>query len=35
VAGILDAEAKPKSFYGPVRLAMLAALAIVASAVLP
>jgi putative methionine-R-sulfoxide reductase with GAF domain len=35
VVGILDAEAKPRSFYGPVRLATLAALAIVASAVLP
>jgi L-methionine (R)-S-oxide reductase len=35
VVGILDAEARPRSFYGPVRLAMLAALAIVASAVLP
>lgn len=35
VIGILDAEAKPKSFYGPVRLATLSALAIVASAVLP
>lgn len=35
VIGIIDAEAKPKSFYGPVRLATLAALAIVASAVLP
>jgi putative methionine-R-sulfoxide reductase with GAF domain len=35
VIGIVDAEAKPRSFYGPVRLATLAALAIVASAVLP
>jgi putative methionine-R-sulfoxide reductase with GAF domain len=35
VVGIVDAEAKPKSFYGPVRLATLSALAIVASAVLP
>jgi L-methionine (R)-S-oxide reductase len=35
VVGILDAEAKPKSFYGPARLATLAALAIVASALLP
>jgi len=35
VVGILDAEAKPKSFYGATRLATLAALAIVASAVLP
>ena len=35
VAGIVDAEAKPPSFYGPARLAVLAALAIVAQAVLP
>ncbi len=35
VAGIVDAEAKPRSFYGPPRLAALAALAIVASAILP
>lgn len=35
VLGIVDAEAKPRSFYGPTRLATLAALAIVASAVLP
>ncbi len=35
VAGIVDAEAKPRAFYGPVRLEALAALAIVASAVLP
>jgi putative methionine-R-sulfoxide reductase with GAF domain len=35
VVGVLDAEAKPKSFYGAPRLATLAALAIVASAVLP
>lgn len=35
VAGILDAEAKPRSFYGVTRLATLAALALVASAVLP
>lgn len=35
VVGIVDAEAKPRSFYGPVRLATLAALAIVASAALP
>jgi putative methionine-R-sulfoxide reductase with GAF domain len=35
VLGIVDAEAKPRAFYGPVRLATLAALAIVASAVLP
>lgn len=35
VVGILDAEARAKSFYGAPRLATLAALAIVASAVLP
>lgn len=35
VVGILDAEAKPRSFYGATRLATLAALAIVAAAVLP
>lgn len=35
VAGIVDAEAKPRSFYGVNRLATLAALAIVAGAVLP
>jgi putative methionine-R-sulfoxide reductase with GAF domain len=35
VAGIIDAEAKPRAFFGPPRLATLAALAIVASAVLP
>jgi len=35
VVGIVDAEAKPASFYGPARLATLAALAIVAAAVLP
>jgi L-methionine (R)-S-oxide reductase len=35
VLGIVDAEAKPRSFYGPTRLATLAAFAIVASAVLP
>lgn len=34
-AGIVDAEAKPRSFYTPARLASLAALAIVASAALP
>lgn len=34
-AGIVDAEAKPRSFYTPARLANLAALAIVASAALP
>ena len=35
VVGIVDAEAKPRSFYNPVRLATLSALAIVAAAVLP
>lgn len=35
VVGILDAEAKPRSFYGVTRLATLAALAIVAPAILP
>lgn len=35
VLGILDAEAKPKSFFGPKRLARLAALALVVPAVLP
>lgn len=35
VHGIIDAEAKPRSFYGPARLAALAALALVATAVLP
>jgi L-methionine (R)-S-oxide reductase len=35
VVGIVDAEAKPAAFYGPRRLATLAALAIVAAAVLP
>jgi L-methionine (R)-S-oxide reductase len=35
VAGIVDAEAEPRAFYGPARLATLAALAIVAAAVLP
>ena len=35
VIGILDAEARPRSFYGAPRLATLAALAIVAAAVLP
>lgn len=35
VVGILDAEAKPRSFYGVPRLATLAALAIVAPAILP
>lgn len=35
VAGIVDAEAKPRSFFGVERLAVVAALAIVAAAVLP
>ncbi len=35
VVGILDAEAKARSFYGSPRLATLSALAIVAAAVLP
>lgn len=35
VVGIVDAEAKPRAFYSPVRLATLSALAIVAAAVLP
>jgi putative methionine-R-sulfoxide reductase with GAF domain len=35
VAGIVDAEAKPKSFFGAERLAVIAALAIVSAAVLP
>jgi putative methionine-R-sulfoxide reductase with GAF domain len=35
VAGIVDAEAKPKGFFGAERLAVVAALAIVASAVMP
>jgi hypothetical protein len=35
VAGIVDAEAKPKGFFGAERLAVIAALAIAASAVLP
>jgi L-methionine (R)-S-oxide reductase len=35
VAGIVDAEAKPKAFFGGDRLAVIAALAIVAAAVLP
>jgi putative methionine-R-sulfoxide reductase with GAF domain len=35
VAGIVDAEAKPKGFFGAERLAVIAALALVASAVLP
>ena len=35
VSGIVDAEAKPRGFFGGERLAVLAALAIVAEAVLP
>ena len=35
VAGIVDVEAKPKGFFGAERLAIIAALAIVAPAVLP
>ena len=35
VSGIVDAEAKAKAFFGAERLAVLAALAIVAQAVLP
>ena len=35
VAGIVDAEAKPRGFFGGERLAVVAALAIVAAAVLP
>lgn len=35
VAGIVDAEAKPKGFFGGERLAVIAALAIVAAALLP
>lgn len=35
VAGIVDAEAKPKGFFGAERLAVIAALALAASAVLP
>ena len=35
IAGIVDAEAKPKGFFGADRLAVVAALAVVASAVLP
>lgn len=35
VAGIVDAEAKPKGFFGAGRLAVIAALAIVAAPVLP
>lgn len=35
VVGIVDAEAKPRGFFGAERLAIIAALAIVAAAVLP
>jgi putative methionine-R-sulfoxide reductase with GAF domain len=35
VVGIVDAEANPKGFFGAERLAVVAALAIVATAVLP
>ena len=35
VAGIIDAEAKPRGFFGAERLAVLAALALVSAAVLP
>jgi len=35
VEGIVDAEAKPRGFFGAERLAVVAALALVASAVLP
>ena len=35
VVGIVDAEAKPKGFFGAERLAVLAALALVAPAVMP
>ena len=35
VAGIVDAEAKPKSFFGAERLAVIAAVALVAAPVLP
>ena len=35
VVGIVDAEAKPRGFFGAERLAIVAALAIVATAVLP
>jgi putative methionine-R-sulfoxide reductase with GAF domain len=35
VVGIVDAEAKPRGFFGAERLAVVAALALVASAVLP
>ncbi len=35
IAGIVDAEAKPRGFFGAERLAVIAALALVAPAVLP
>jgi putative methionine-R-sulfoxide reductase with GAF domain len=35
VLGIIDAEAKPRAFFSPKRVALLAALALVAPAVLP
>ena len=35
VVGIVDAEAKPKGFFGAERLAVIAALAITAAAALP
>jgi putative methionine-R-sulfoxide reductase with GAF domain len=35
VAGIVDAEARPRSFFGAERLAVIAALALVAAAALP
>ena len=35
IAGIIDAEAKSKGFFGADRLAVIAALALVAPAVLP
>jgi L-methionine (R)-S-oxide reductase len=35
VAGIVDAEAKPRGFFGAQRLTVVAALAMVAQAVLP
>jgi putative methionine-R-sulfoxide reductase with GAF domain len=35
VIGIVDVEAKPRGFFGSDRLAVIAALAIVAQAVLP
>lgn len=35
VAGLVDAEAKPRAFFGAERLAVIAALAIVAAALLP